>query len=444
MIQLPNQALYQNSIDLILEQLNIDSAFFKTLPRFQRMNYIATVRFLRGYKTHPDEQSSQKVKNSLEALYHLCTIPEWVLTDSTIITIFELPIAINPSTTNLLLPLSEYLFFKGSYQTLLGVTQEIIDSLKTSSKILNDILLLKAITLSSLNQNPTQVFQILQEISATSHPQSLQHIKANCHLAMYQVSLGNYQDGIRNLKKWLVIVDENLKHQNLAQSDFQLDDIKTGMLEILAHYEMNASHFDQALEIYDQVINLRKKLGLIHRIITPQVHQGIILRRKRQYDQGIKVLQNAQEKAKQINYIQAEVFIAHHLAYIYLNQGNLIEAKKLAIVAFEGYKKAENYQGISDCYEQLGLINLAENKCEQAIQNFKIALEMRQASLNRHGTASCLLDLALAYWHKKQIMKSIFFLIKGLQSYAQLGILNRVRFMRMLKIAYSWTLGKQN
>ncbi|WP_254174024.1 tetratricopeptide repeat protein [Planktothrix pseudagardhii] len=444
MTQLLNQALYQNSIDLILEQLNLDSAFFKTLPRFQRMNYKATVRFLSDYKTHSDEQSSQKVNNSLEALHHLCTIPEWVLTDSTIITIFELPIAINPSTTNLLIPLSEYLSFKGSYQTLLGVTQEIIDSLKTSSKILNDILLLKAIALSSLNQNPIQVFQILQEISATSHPQSLQHIKANCHLAMYQVSLGNYQDGIRNLQKWLVIIDENLKHQNLAQSDFQLDDIKTGMLEILAYYEMNASHFDQALEIYEQVISLRKERGLIHRIITPQVHQGIILRRKGQYDQGIKILQNAQEKAQQINDIQAQVFIAHHLGYIYLNQRNLTEAKKLATIAFEGYKKLDDFRGISDCYEQLGLINLAENDGETAIQNFKIALEIRQTIFNLHGTASCLLDLALAYWYQKQILKSFFFLIKGFQSYAQVGILNGVRFRRMLKIAYTWILGRPN
>lgn len=444
MTQLLNQALYQNSIDLILEQLNLDSAFFKTVPRFQRMNYKATVIFLSGYKTHSDEQSSQKVKNSLEALHHLCTIPEWVLTDSTIITIFELPIAINPSTTNLLIPLSEYLFFKGSYQTLLGVTQEIIDSLKISSKILNDILLLKAITLSSLNQNPTQVFQILKEISATSHPQSLQHIKANCHLAMYQVSLGNYQDGIRKLRKWLVIIDENLKDQNLTRSDSRLDDIKTGMLEILAYYEMNASHFDQALEIYDQVISLRKKRGAIHRIITPQVHQGIILRRKRQYNQGIKILQNAQEKAQQINDIQAQVFIAHHLGYIYLNQGNLTEAKRLAIVAFEGYKKLDDFRGISDCYEQLGLINLAENDGEAAIHNFKIALKIRQAILNRHGTASCLLDLALAYWYQKQILKSFLFLIKGFQSYAQVGILNGVRFRRMLKIAYTWILSRPN
>jgi hypothetical protein len=90
------------------------------------------------------------------------------------------------------------------------------------------------------------------------------------------------------------------------------------------------------------------------------------------------------------------------------------------------------------------LINLAENNFDEAQQNFQIALEIRQSISNLHGAASCLLDLALAYWHQKQLIKCIIFLFKGFYSYAKLGILNGVRLRRMLKLAYTWTFGKRD
>jgi tetratricopeptide (TPR) repeat protein len=435
-------SLTEISIDSIFDTLKLNSNFFRTLPRFKKVNYQATIKFLNDYKTQSKEQSQKQVKDCLETLYHLGQIPEWELIDSVLINILKLPIYLNPAVTNLSLPVAEYLLFQGSYQTLINTTKELINTLKNSTHI-NHVLLLKARALAGLNQEPTQIFQILKTIAINSHPESLQHLEANCHLAMYQVGLGHYQEGIISLQNLLTIINHKL--QNKFLSDYQIIyELKTEILEILAYYEMNRSNFTKASQIYDEVITLRQELGLIHKMINPQVHQGIILRRNSQYEQGIKILTNAQEQAKLINNLDAQTFIAHHLAYIYLNQGNVTQAKPLAKIAFEGYQKLDNFRGISDCYEQLGLINLAENNFDEAQQNFQIALTMRQSISNLHGAASCLLDLALAYWHQKRIIKSIIFLFKGFYAYAKLGILNKVRLRRMLKLAYTWTFGKRD
>lgn len=429
-------------IDSTLDVLNLNAGFFLALPRFKKVNYKAAIKFLTDYKNQAKVSSSQKVKDCLETLYHLCQVPEWELTDCVLINILKLPIYLNPAVTNLSLPLTDYIIFQGSYQTLISISTELMGILKNLNHI-NCVLLLKARALAGLNQEPSQVFQIFKTIVFNSHPESLQSLEANCYLAIYQIGLGDYQEGIMSLQNLLKTI--NYKLQNKSLSDHQaIYELQTDLLETLAYYEMNQSNFTKASQIYDKVITLRQKLGLIHKIINPQVHQGIILRRNGEYEQGIKILTKAQEQAKLINNFDLQIFISHHLAYIYLNKGNVIQAKELAQVAFKGYQKLDNLRGISDCYEQLGLINLAENSFNEAQTNFEASFKIRQSISNFHGSASCLLDLALVYWHQRQILKSIILLFKGFYAYAKLGILTKVRFRRMLKLAYTWTFGKRD
>jgi tetratricopeptide (TPR) repeat protein len=424
----------------IVTTLNKASDYFFKLPRFQRMNYQASIKFLTNYQQESFANSSQQVKVSLEAIYHLCSIPQWPSLLHLLKQILNFSIAPNYPQIDLFLPLSEYLLFHGDYQLLLKVTEEIIQLFPH----INDIKLLQARVLASLNQNPTQVFQLLEEIAHNSHPQCLEHIQANSHLAMYQVGLGNYKEGMINLQNCLTQIDKFLHNQDLLESASRLKEIKTDILEVFAYYEMNASNFDTSLHLYDQVIKERISLKLIHKTINPQVHQGIICRRKRDYIQGITLLQDAEKKAIQLNNINSQAFINHHLSYIYLNQGNIIKAEELAQIALTGYQKLDDFRGISDCYEQLGFIDLAQNKYELATQNFELSLQIRQKINNHHGVASCWLDLSLASWHKKKFFKAIFLLCKGFYSYSKIGILNKVRFWRMLKLAYTWSVGKKN
>jgi hypothetical protein len=91
----------------------------------------------------------------------------------------------------------------------------------------------------------------------------------------------------------------------------------------------------------------------------------------------------------------------------------------------------------------MGFICLAQRKFDQAENYFQRSLDTRKKIGNRHGTASSTLDLALAFWNKRNFFKSIFYLVKGFYLYYKLGILNRTRFHRMLKLALIWTFGNK-
>ena len=55
-----------------------------------------------------------------------------------------------------------------------------------------------------------------------------------------------------------------------------------------------------------------------------------------------------------------------------------------------------------------------------------------------------MLGLALYYWHKRQYLEFAKFLINGFKQYYQIGVFNRARLLRILNLAYVWTIGKKN
>jgi tetratricopeptide (TPR) repeat protein len=298
--------------------------------------------------------------------------------------------------------------------------------------------MLQGRALAAISNCAEQACHVFEQICLTSSVDSDIYIEAIARLGIRKVGSGIYQKGIPNLKKSLQFL-ENHPRQNLL-----LIDLKTDILETLAYYEMNCSRFDRAIELYEEVIDLRHQHNIIHKTISPLVHQGIILRRKKDYERAIELLKKAKKITQVIPNQNNPVFIDHHLGYVYLNQGNIDLAEKCCESSLQGYKNIENDRGISDCYEQLGFICLAKNKFDDSEKYFEKALNTRISIGNIHGAASSVLDLALISWHKKRYLIAIKFLLQGFKYYYELGILNRIRFTRMLNLAYVWTLGKRN
>jgi len=206
---------------------------------------------------------------------------------------------------------------------------------------------------------------------------------------------------------------------------------------------MNTTNFDKAIELFGETVRCREKLGLLHKIPNPLAHQGIIMRKVGNYQEAFRLLEKAKNNAKLLESESLITWINHHLAFVLLNQGKAMEAEKLCISALEGNQREDNLWGIGDCYEQLGLIDLALNGFERAEEDFMTALRIRQRIGNRHGIASSTLDLALVSWHQKNLLKAMTFLVRGFYLYYRLKILSIQRLQRMLKLAFTWTLGNR-
>jgi tetratricopeptide (TPR) repeat protein len=419
-----------------LVEFGIDISTIKFIkPAWKRSRYQAIINWLTKYKTQLSSSTLEPVRGYIEVLYHLCELKEWIIIQR----VFRTPLPINPSTLNITLPLYEYLLFREFSRELLVISEDIIDSLRDSGHDITFVKMLKARAMSAISDKLEDSRKLFEELFHNTAKDTEIHIEALAYLGIRQVNSGFYQEGIKNLQDTLIKIDSN--EQFLLNQKTQ--ELKTDILENLAFCEMNSSHFQEAIQLYKNVIDIRNDLDLSHKLAHPSAHLGIIMRKIGKYEEALYYLETAKEKAKLVEIESQTFWINHHLAYVLLNRGQPNLAEKLCINSIEGYKKLKNLWGESDCYEQLGLIDLAMGRFKYAEKNFDVALRMRQSLGNLHGTASSVLDLALALWHQRRFIKAVYYLFKGFYLYYKLGVLNATRFRRMIKLSFDWTLGKR-
>ncbi len=393
--------------------------------------YIGIVNWLTLYKVKFGSSVFERIKNYKEVIHLLCQLQEWEKIQIVLCRYF-------PINSNISLPLYEYFLFNELSGELLTITQEILSSLKETKHDLTFAKLLKARAMSRISNQIDEARLLLEELFNNSLVGTEIHIQSLAYLGIRQVNSGLYQEGIENLKSALVKADE-LE----SESTLKIKELKTDILENLAFYEMNIGNFQEAIKLYSNVIKLREDLGLFHKIIGSLTHQGIISRKIGKYDEARLFLEIAKNRAIEIESESQLVWISHHLAYVLLNQGNLDMSEELCKSSIKGYQKFDNQWGLSDCYEQMGLIYLAQKEFSKAEEYFRLSLNIRETIGNRHGSASSTLDLALTFWNMLDFPKAIFYILKGFYLYYKLGILTPIRFYRMLKLAFVWTLGNR-
>lgn len=417
----------------VLTEFGIDISAIKFMkPGKRRARYLAIVNWLTKYKAEPGSSALRKVKGYIETLNNLCVLKEW----ETIQLVLYKQIFIN---SNVSLPLYEYLLYRKLNQELRQISEEILDFLQETENNLDFVLMLKARALSDISDKLEDARKLFEELFINSEEGTEIKLESLIYLGIRQVNSGSYQEGIKSLTDALTTIESN---QDFL-SNLKIQELKTNILENIALYEMNSSHFHQAIKLYKDVIRIRRKLGSFHRVIHSSTHLGIIMRKIGKYEQARYYLSEAKESAKSFNNENQIIWINHHLAFTLLNEGEAGKAEKLCINSLAGYKKIDDRRGESDCYEQLGLINLAMKRYDNAEINFKKALNIRQYIGNLHGTASSTLDLALTSWHQRKFMNAAYFLLKGFYLYYKLGVLSFTRFRRMIKLSFEWTLGKR-
>ncbi|MGB3207276.1 MAG: tetratricopeptide repeat protein [Crinalium sp.] len=428
--------------ELTLADLGMNLTVSPTIEisHWELAHCIAIEHWLTEYQPKYGASSLEQVRGYLETLHHLCQLQEI----KQIRLILSIPVRINPPNIKLAIPFYEYLLYQGLSRELLEISQDILTSIPSIANDLDDIIMLKGRALSAISDRTQSACSLFKNLILQSLPNSYTHIEATARLGMNQVSLGLYQEGIENLENSLKLITDFFNNQQLTTLDLKIQDLGTDVRETLALYALNNNNFDRAIELYKQVIVSREKQGLTHKLITPLGHLGVIYRRLAEYQQSIEYLEAAKIKSQEINHPNASTWIEHHLGYTLLNQGNIVNAEELCQKSLAGYIKLQDKRGIADCYEQLGLICLSQQKIKQAEEKFQEALKLRQSVGNLHGTASSLNKLAFIFWHKRQYLKFIIFALRSVNFYIKLGILNSVRFKRMMKLVYVWTIGKRN
>ena len=168
---------------------------------------------------------------------------------------------------------------------------------------------------------------------------------------------------------------------------------------------------------------------------------GVLYRKKRAYTDARVRLTQLLARAEQRHDQALVATTTHHLAWVALNQGQILEARQLCGRAIHLYEVIDDTRGLSDALEQLGLIALAERQPVVALPYLERSLAMRVVLGNQHGAASSLRRLALAHWHARHPVAALIALGRSVRSYARLGVLTRQRMWATLRELWDCTIG---
>lgn len=101
--------------------------------------------------------------------------------------------------------------------------------------------------------------------------------------------------------------------------------------------------------------------------------------------------------AREINYTLGEVRAVGSLARAYYVKGSYDLSLKYTLQAKDVSEKINDEYGLAFAHNNIGLIHLTQNKVEDAIKDFLVALKLAKTSANINTEASTYINLGIAY-----------------------------------------------
>ena len=201
--------------------------------------------------------------------------------------------------------------------------------------------------------------------------------------------------------------------------------------EIAAYY-LNQRNLDKALAMYLEIEERYKEMG-----VQPSdnilLMLGVVHRQKKLYERSIEYLDQLYRHTDALKKLSGMATAAHHMAWVYLYQGNLEQARLYCGRALAYYEDIHDPRGLSDGYEQLGAVFLEEDKPAEAIPILEHSANIRKQIGNQPGLASSLRRLAFAHLFQKQYVLALICALQSLGLYIRLRMLSRQRTLSLLR-----------
>jgi tetratricopeptide (TPR) repeat protein len=253
------------------------------------------------------------------------------------------------------------------------------------------------------------------------------YARATLALGRLQLNRGDYRAALETLARAEPLLSELSDYDGLATARSEM-----------AAYHLNRRELNKALSLYLEVDQLRKRAGATEASDHTLLMLGIVHRKKGDYGQAITYLQQLLTRSEARHNQGAIATAAHHLAWVYLNRGDVARARRLCGRAIAFYEELGDTRGLSDAREQLGFITLIEGQAKEALPLLEQSLVMRRELGNQEGIASSLNRLAAAHFRMGHLAVATNVLWQSLTIYQHLGILSHQRFTAILAEIIGW------
>lgn len=245
-------------------------------------------------------------------------------------------------------------------------------------------------------------------------------------LGRLQIELGEYNAALATLKRAEELYTE-------LGNTGKIIEVRS---EVGAYY-LNKRDLDKALELFLALNELHEKSGDFQSFDHTQMMIGVVYRQKREFEKAIQYLEPLYKRGK-IQPGQSMVATAAiHLSWVHLEQGHLVEARKMCGEAIAGYLNQQDTRGLSDAYEQLAAILTEEQQPKAAEVYLERSITIRRQIGNQPGLVSSLRRLALVRLLTRNYWGAFWLIGVILIKYFQMNMLSRQRVMKLIKDAIS-------
>jgi len=328
--------------------------------------------------------------------------------------------------------LAAYLRQRGLDAELLHWCEDALQACSTVGQNPDQLLLLRSEAQIALGRWDEAVASIQAAVEASEGKNPRSYAQAVLVLGRLQLNRDNYKDALETLGKAEALCAEQSDYEGMA----------TVRSEVAA-YHLNRRELDEALSLYLEVDQLRRQAGATEASDNTLLMLGVIHRKKGDYGQAIAYLKQLLERGEMQRNRGATARAVHHLAWVYLNQGGLTQARRFSGRAITLYEEIGDTRGASDTYEQLGLIALAEGRTGEAYSYLEWSLAMRRQLGNRVGAASSLRRLAIVRFRTGHPVGAMRDLWESLTIYRRLGVLSCQQLVAILWELTAWMIGPQ-
>jgi signal transduction histidine kinase/Tfp pilus assembly protein PilF len=205
-------------------------------------------------------------------------------------------------------------------------------------------------------------------------------------LGVYFFKQDDYQKALDYYQKALEIEEKN----NLTL-------LKAGTLNNMGGAYIKLGKLDKSLNYFLQSLKLKEELGNQKNIAASLINIGSFLNRQKKYHEALEYLERAYDICDSLN---LKVYVSQYLSLLSISYRELQmydKAEKTLANLVQITESIGNAQDIAQAYNKFGLFYFHQNKLEEGIGYFKIALNLSQEANYESGISVASIHLQRSY-----------------------------------------------
>ncbi|MDT9339815.1 tetratricopeptide repeat protein [Trichodesmium erythraeum 21-75] len=165
--------------------------------------------------------------------------------------------------------------------------------------------------------------------------------------------------------------------------------------------------FDEALENYEQVLNIRKELGDLGGIGQVLNNIGDVYINQRKYSEAMGVLQEALAIHRKINDRPSVAESLNLIGFVYQKQGELSQAISLHQEALEISQGASDRSMEGESLHNIAVVKASQRQFDQALQFYLEALAIREEVGDPRNLGRTLNNIGVVYFNQGNYDKAL-------------------------------------